>query len=524
LNRNYYGYPLWFWSAIAIGILLRISSIWWNDRLLGDINLFALTAREYSESGKLNYPMKYDYSAKTVWGDLRTPQSQHPPLWSYIAGCLAKLFGTKDTYGILQMMSMFAQCLVLWISFKLSKVFGSACTLYALPVIAFSPMLIDFAGNGSQYSLGSFFLIAGCWVLIHKRQPEAKDFLCSGFFCALAFLTHGAFILAILATFACALISGKTPKNKVIYILLSGAGFIASLVPLIWFRLEHFNSPFHNLNSFFIAGVLGKLSMDSGSSGIFWQVEETWHLGDLITYTLNCLKVWKKFVIYLLWEWGPSGLFLGSLPILGLFWKNDRKLLLLLFFLASYLVTILLWPGFKSRFLAPVLPLAMVLSILGYSKLIVREVFLKKLGVGCLAVIFIWFMFSWSISVQINGSPSRYYSFDLKHKNDYAEMKALALDMHGLPKGLVIGAARSLDGGVEGIYWHEFPYIHSRAWVSGEAMDWNLIERIKTDYNARYFWTDDIMLPKYSEYLSKLEPVLESGKFKLFRFIESPDI
>ena len=274
--------------------------------------------------------MKYDYSAKTVWGELKTPQSQHPPLWSYIAGCLAKLFGTKNTYGILQMMSMFSQCLVLWVSFKLSKVFGTSCTLYALPMIAFSPMLIDFAGNGSQYSLGSFFLIASCWVLIHRSQPVAKDFLYSGFFCALAFLTHGAFILAVLATFACAFILGKNAKNKVIYVLLSGVGFTVSLIPLIWFRLEHFNSPFHNLNSVFIAGVLNKLSMVSSPSGIYWQVEEIWHLGDLMNYILNCLKVWKKFVIYLLWEWGPSGLFLGSLPILSLSWNKDRKLLLLL--------------------------------------------------------------------------------------------------------------------------------------------------------------------------------------------------
>ena len=72
MTRVYKGYPIWFWSAIVLGILLRVASIWWNDRLLGDVNLFALTAREYAESGELNYPMKYDFSEKTSGGSLES--------------------------------------------------------------------------------------------------------------------------------------------------------------------------------------------------------------------------------------------------------------------------------------------------------------------------------------------------------------------------------------------------------------------------------------------------------------------
>ncbi len=57
--------------------------------MLGDVNLFALTAREYAESGELNYPMKYDFSEKTVVGftsnllNLSIPHYGHswPVLW-----------------------------------------------------------------------------------------------------------------------------------------------------------------------------------------------------------------------------------------------------------------------------------------------------------------------------------------------------------------------------------------------------------------------------------------------------------
>jgi len=131
MTQVYKGYPLWFWSAIVFGILLRIASICWNDRLLGDVNLFALTAREYAESGELNYPMKYDFSEKTSWGSLKSPQSQHPPLWSFVAGSLADILGTKNTYGILQVMSLFAQILLLYITFKLGSFFRERmCHLY----------------------------------------------------------------------------------------------------------------------------------------------------------------------------------------------------------------------------------------------------------------------------------------------------------------------------------------------------------------------------------------------------------
>ncbi len=33
--------------ALVTGIILRIASFGWNDRLQGDVNLFALTAREF---------------------------------------------------------------------------------------------------------------------------------------------------------------------------------------------------------------------------------------------------------------------------------------------------------------------------------------------------------------------------------------------------------------------------------------------------------------------------------------------
>ena len=86
-------------------------------------------------------------------------------------------------------------------------------------------------------------------------------------------------------------------------------------------------------------------------------------------------------------------------------------------------------------------------------------------------------------------------------------------EMKALEPSLVVGSARSLDGGLEAFYYHQFPYVHAR------GFDWILIERIRDDYEAKYFWTDEIMLTKYEPHMDQLQLVASSGKFRLFQFM-----
>ena len=78
--------------------------------------------------------------------------------------------------------------------------------------------------------------------------------------------------------------------------------------------------------------------------------------------------------------------------------------------------------------------------------------------------------------------------------------------------GTIIGSAKSLDGGIEGVYLHQFPYIHAR------GFPWNYIQRIREDFDATYFWTDQVMMGVYGENLEHMELVLSNGKFRLLRF------
>ncbi|MDD2696519.1 MAG: hypothetical protein PHD58_11400, partial [Anaerolineales bacterium] len=80
-------------GLILAGICLRLASYQWNRRLYGDINLFALTARQFALYGRWEYPMKYDYSPNVPYLTLNTPASQHPPLWPLLGGMTARLIG-----------------------------------------------------------------------------------------------------------------------------------------------------------------------------------------------------------------------------------------------------------------------------------------------------------------------------------------------------------------------------------------------------------------------------------------------
>ena len=63
---------------LLAGIILRLISFGWNDRLQGDINLFALTAREFVLNDRLFYPMKFEYSDNVEYITLASPASQPP--------------------------------------------------------------------------------------------------------------------------------------------------------------------------------------------------------------------------------------------------------------------------------------------------------------------------------------------------------------------------------------------------------------------------------------------------------------
>jgi hypothetical protein len=500
--------------VLLLGVILRCCSLYWNDRILGDVNLLVLTAQEYVRSDELRYPMKVDYSPNTEWKRLHSPQSQHPPLWSLLAGISGKIIGSKNTYAIVKWLSFFLGVGIIlvfchWINREASKV-----APIAISCVALSPMLVDFSGNGSQYSLGSLFFLMAC-VFLPKDRITMKSCLLTGTACGLAMLTHGAFLFIVIG--ACAYLATTTNcmTRKLAGIGLCLVAFLVTVTPLLVFKFIHFGSPFHNLNYVHVGALLGQLSLEMDETRIYWDFNFalTW---DAIKNYLNRFgSAGISFFLHLLFEWSPFGLALGITGLRSLRRQNPRFAKVILFLGISYLVPVLGWASFKYRFLVPILPLAFVLTATGFHFCRERGGTWSTWGKIGIGGTFVWFFGAWIASSWLTGSPSRYYAFDLAHKVDYSHMSIFSEKIKKLERGTIIGSAKCLDGGIEGVYLHQFPYISAR------GFSWEYIQKIRKDFKATYFWTDKEMMRTYEGKLKDLEPVLSYEQFRLFRFPSS---
>jgi hypothetical protein len=106
--------------SLALGVAARINSYNANDRLQGDVNLFALTACEFVESGRLFYPFKYDFSSHVTYQQLSDPATQHPPLWPLFAGLSARVFHSHDSFSVLKFLSFLFGVMLLFVLFLLA--------------------------------------------------------------------------------------------------------------------------------------------------------------------------------------------------------------------------------------------------------------------------------------------------------------------------------------------------------------------------------------------------------------------
>jgi hypothetical protein len=496
---------------LLLGLSLRCFSLLWNDRIHGDVNLFALTAQELVRNDELRYPMKIDYSKIIPWETLHSPQSQHPPLWSFAAGIIGKIVGSENTYGILQWISFFVGIAIILTLRQWLNLSSPETSTTVLALAALSPMLVDFSGNGSQYSLGTLFLLLNC-KLLSKDTINAKTAILAGSISGLAFLTHGAFLLMIFGVAICFLKNTATTNQKLICLGFSLASFLAIISPMLWHKANHFGSPFHNLNYVYIGGLLGQLSIRMDEHRIFWDFDFSLTLDAIKNYFSHLGSAGISFVLHLVFEWSPFGVVLGIIGFRNLRTHSPVMAKVILCLGISYLLPVLGWASFKYRFLAPILPIAFVLTAIGFQSCRKRGGFWTKWGKLAMIGTFSWFCGAWVVSSILTGSPTRYYAFDLKHKEDYSEMISFSNQIKKLDRGTIIGSAKSLDGGIEGVYIHQFPYIHAR------GFPWEYIQRIREDFDATYFWTDQVMMGVYGENLEHLEPVLSHGKFRLFRF------
>jgi hypothetical protein len=473
------GWPI----AAAFGLLalaLRVLSLGWNERLQGDINLFALTARELVQHGRLAYPMVYEYTGQAACSALTTPASQHPPAWPFIAGAVAGVLGTDDTFAVLKAMSLVAGLVLLTTVWLLQRRSSHALGPgVALGLMALSPLLVDYSANGSMYVAVAIALVLCCWSIPRIDRERLGMAAAAGAIASLAVQTHG-IALTLPLTLGLVLLVRRA------YLALSvfaGTGTLLALPYLCW-NLRHFGVPFHSVSSQYLGMKLGLLSEELVDGRITLLRHDVPALALLERYAHIVMANVVEFARGSFRELGPFCLSLVAVGLLHVFRTNRPLMRAGVLTFGGCLATMLLWGEFQlTRFLVPLLPACYLLAGAGSAMLWARG---RRwaLGVCLLGAL------GWMVPAYLERPPTRYYSHDANYARRYAAMKRVATRLAELPRGTVLGYAISLDGGIEAIYYHRMPFVRGRRLVGGEGLDSEALRTLAADCSVRYVWVD----------------------------------
>jgi len=494
--------------ALVTGSVLRIASFDWNDRLQGDVNLFALAAREFATHDRLYYPMKIEYSDHVAYRALQAPADYHPPFWSFVCGLLAKIFHTDDTFFILKVMceiaGFFLMAVIAYFGIRAdwpNKALVSIC------FIALSPMLVDFSANGSFYIASATMIILAIILLERFRYQRITDYVLAGILCSIGLQVHMTMICIPVAF----LIFWIREYSQLRWqgVLASISVGLLVLTPWISWNLHHFGRPFYLYSTYDLLRAL-----DLTDTGIYGDVITTRITGSVDLAVLeryislvaeSSLAFFHTYTLKI----GPFRLILALVGCFALFQNNQRRGIALFLISVLYLATFGSFHPFKYqyRFLVPVLPTTYILAAFGFVKLLYdRHSFCKLLAWICLVGAIVW-----GIQGFFEQPPTRYYENDSEHAAQYEKMLPLARELGQLEPGVVLGYSHSLDGGFETVYWHRFPFVYGR-----DRKEQEQVQKLVRDFDVRYIWTDQQRLDEVESYFPEARIILRNEPYYIF--------
>ena len=481
----------------GFGITLRWFSFSWNTRLYGDVNLFALTARQIAQSGQLNYPMKYDYSTHVPYFTLNSPAGQHPPLFPLMAGELARLIGVRDTFLILKALTYFWGIILLGLFLYFTLQQSSVSRWVGLSLVSLSPWLVDYSANGSPYILIACLLLMAHWLWRTWDETRMKTPLLAGILCAISWLTHGILIaLSIAFLIRIIFINHQKPSLVVKQALSFILAFAIPILPWLVWNQKTFLTPFYSASSTYLMEQLGLSRIQIQGQGISWVIQPLPISQLFNNYAMLVSKAayaGLKESVAVLTPWGGILVLAGIYTIVyGTIHKNKslnkngstsilkKGIYLLCSPLGLYILTVLFWATYKLRFLIPILPFLYWGIGVGTEWLIQQANWRKWVGWGLLAGTLV----SMS-SIYLQPKPNLYYGFETTQNTlMYDQMQPMAVQLGQLPKGVVLGVSHSLDGGIETIYWSE------QHFVAGRGFDPDIWIKLARDFKVRYIWSD----------------------------------
>ncbi len=472
------------------GIFLRLCAFSWNTTIFGDVNLFALTAREFRRHTRLNYPMKYEYSDYVPYKTLSSPATQHPPLFPLLAGALGKILNSENSFAHLKFLCFASGALLLLVSFFYGKnlltSFSPSAGLLVLLLFSASPALTDFSTNGSPYILCALELLAASYLLAAFRAENVKRHAAFGILCAVSLLTHSVMVCLIPAYLIFLLY--RRGKHSATGLFVFSAIFLVILSPWLAFNLHHFKTPFYSYSRYDILKRLGMAQVGI-SGGVITTYKVPVSIMSVIrNYLPDVFKTTVVFVSGLCAEAGFFGCLLCAAGFLFSLQKNKVKLFSASLPFLAYIFFILAWGTYRTRYLVPALPAFYLLAAAGF--------FALKQNASKTLRFTAWIFLSGAILAPLNAfldnPPMRYYEDSKQVVQHDRIMRTTAEILKEQPRGIVLGYTDFLAGGVEAVYWHDFPFVHGRDILG----DKKALHKLILDFHPRYVWTDKTRLPE----------------------------
>ncbi len=506
--RRFFLYLTVLLGVVLPGAALRLMSVHWNQRLQGDVNLYALTAREFQRVSRLEYPFKYDYYGASRYESMRAQATQHPPLFPFLGGLVSKLTGNSDTFASLRNICLITGLMLLGLVVELARATPLPVSApVALTLAAFLPMLVDFSGNGSPYIILAA-IFAGLSILLLRFDPDRpRHYVLIGILLALGYMVHAAITLAVPGVIL--FFASIAKRLRFSYLLmLCTAGFLTLAPMMVW------NMSYQGVPIYSTAPLQFRVAYGAAEVGIRDGIIKTYPTSRSL---LSLLKRYPRM------EWhavqaqlgvvafalGPGMLLLASMGLKRLLDQGTITLLAMLGPSASYLAFSLLIPFSTPRYVLPVFPVMCVIASVGYKALTAvgrRGMILASLFLLLTAV---W----WIADFRFSPNQTRYYVEDTAYTADYDAMKQLALRMRTIRPGVVLSYSRRLDSGLETAYYHDLPLVSGRRGL--ELFDQPEVEKLVHDFHVSYIWTDESLLEKVQEWFPRARVVLTGPPFSL---------